>query len=324
MMETRPFGEDCALAHHHHGHAGHHKHHGPASGRDGYDRAFALGIGLNLAYLAAEAGFGIYSGSLALLADAGHNLGDVLGLALSWGAAILSRRTPSGRFTYGLRSSSILAALANAIILLIVTGGIAWEAVQRLAHPSEVAGGVVAWVAAAGIVVNAGTAMLFVGGSRRDLNLKSAFMHMAADALVTAGVVVAGIAIALTGLAWLDPAMSLVVSAVIVYGTWDLVRQAIRLALDAVPEAVDAEAVRNYLLSLPGVVAIHDLHIWGMSTTETALTSHLVMPGGHPGDAALAGVARELESRFGIHHTTLQIELGDTDEVCALTPEHVV
>jgi len=309
------------LAHHDHGHL-HVRGHGAA--KADYGRAFALGIALNLGYVAVEAGFGIVSGSLALLADAGHNLGDVLGLALSWGAAVLGRRGPSGRFTYGLRSSSILAALANAIILMVVTGGIAWEAVQRLAQPMPVAGTTIAWVAAAGIVVNAGTALLFASGSRRDLNVKSAFLHMAADALVTAGVVVAGIAIALTGIGWLDPAISLVVSGVIVYGTWDLVRQATRLALDAVPEAIDAEAVRRYLVSRPGVLAIHDLHIWGMSTTETALTCHLVMPDGHPGDATLSAVARDLETGFGIHHTTLQIELGDTEEACALTPEHVV
>jgi len=304
---------------HPHAHS-HAHHHAPAD----YGRAFAIGIGLNLAYVAAEAAFGVIAGSLALLADAGHNLGDVLGLALSWGAAVLSRRQPDQRFTYGFRSSSILAALANAAILLVVTGGIAWEAVGRLSQPVPVAGGIVAWVAAAGILVNGGTALLFARGRSRDLNIKSAFLHMAADALVTAGVVVTGIAVALTGLAWLDPAVSLVVSAVIVYGTWGLLRDSTRLALDAVPDAVDATAVRAHLAALPGVAAIHDLHIWGMSTTETALTCHLVMPGGHPGDAALGHIARELEQRFGIHHATIQIELGDSDEVCALTPEGVV
>src|SRR6202043_2059341 len=301
------------MEHHSHGHT-----------QLSHGRAFAIGIALNLAYVGGEAVAGIVSGSLALLADAGHNLGDVLGLALSWGAAVLSRREPSGRFTYGLRSSSILAALANAIILLVVTGGIAWEALWRLSHPIPVAGGTVAWVAAAGILVNCATALLFARGRQRDLNLKSAFLHMAADALVTAGVVVAGIVIALTGLPWLDPAVSLVISGVIVYATWDLIRGAISLALDAVPEGIDAAAVRAHLAAMPGVAAIHDLHIWGMSTTETAMTCHLVMPGGHPGDAALGRLARELEERFGIHHSTIQIELADSDEVCALTPEHVV
>ena len=305
---------------HHDAHPHRHSH---AGGAD-YGRAFALGIGLNLAYVAAEAAAGAISGSLALLADAGHNLGDVLALGLSWGAAVLSQRQPSGRFTYGLRSSSILAALANAIILLVVTGGIAWEALWRLSHPIPVAGSMVAWVAGVGILVNGATALLFARGREHDLNLKSAFLHMAADALVTAGVLISGIAIALTGLFWLDPAVSLVVSLVIVYGTWDLMRGAIGLALDAVPQGIDAAAVRTHLLAQPGVMAIHDLHIWGMSTTETALTCHLVMPGGHPGDAVLARLGQELEERFGIHHATMQIELGDSDEVCALTPEHVV
>ncbi len=289
-----------------------------------YGRAFAIGIGLNLAYVAAEAGYGLAAGSLALLADAGHNLGDVLGLALSWGAAMLGRRGPSVRFTYGYRSSSILAALANAIILLVVTGGIAWEALWRLGHPVPVMGSVVAAVAAVGIAVNAATALLFMRGRKSDLNLRSAFLHMAADALIAVGVVAAGLTIALSGWLWLDPAIGLVISAVIVYGTWDLVKQAVSLALDAVPQGVDPAAVRAHLLALPGVTALHDLHIWGMSTTETALTCHLVMPGGHPGDEALAQIAHDLEHRFGVHHATLQIELGDSGEVCALTPEHVV
>jgi cobalt-zinc-cadmium efflux system protein len=304
-----------------HRHGGAHAHvHGQAD----YGRMFAIGIGLNLAYVAAEAGVGVFAGSLALLADAGHNLSDVLGLVLSWGAAVLSRRRPSQRFTYGLRSSSILAALANAIILLVVTGGIAWEALYRMSQPVAVAGGIVAWVAGAGIAVNGATALLFAGGSRRDLNVKSAFLHMAADALVSAGVVLAGIAIAVTGIGWIDPAASLLVSAIIVYGTWGLMRDAMRLALDAVPADINPGTVRAHLAGLPGVAAIHDLHIWGMSTTETALTCHLVMPNGHPGDAALTEIAHDLEERFGIHHATLQIELGDSGEICALTPEHVV
>jgi cobalt-zinc-cadmium efflux system protein len=304
------------MSHDHHGHTHHHA-------APDYGRAFAIGITLNLIYVAAEAGYGLAAGSLALLADAGHNLGDVLGLGLSWAAALLGRREPSSRFTYGFRSSSILAALANALILLVVTGGIAWEALRRLGHPVPTDGGIVAVVAAIGIAVNGATALLFAGGRGSDLNLRSAFMHMAADALVTAGVVVAGIAIALTGLLWLDPAVSLVVSVVIIYGTWDLVRQSLNLALAAVPQGVDAAAVRAHLLALPGVTALHDLHIWGMSTTETALTCHLVMPQGHPGDEALSHIAHDLEERFHIHHTTLQIELGDSAE-CALTPEHVV
>jgi cobalt-zinc-cadmium efflux system protein len=321
-MIERPRGEERPVAEHHHEQFAHRHERGHA-GSD-YGRAFAIGIALNLGYIAAEAVIGAVAGSLALLADAAHNLGDVLGLGLSWGAAMLSRRQPSGRFTYGLRSSSILAALANAVILLVVTGGIAWEAVGRLTDPAAVSGGVVAWAAAIGILVNGGTALLFVGGSRRDLNVRSAFLHMAADAVISAGVVAAGLGIALTGLAWLDPLVGLAISAVIVYGTWDLLRGSMRLALAAVPEGVDAAAVRAHLAALPGVREVHDLHIWGMSTTETALTCHLVMPGGHPGDAALGRVARDLERRFGIHHATIQIELADSGEVCALTPEHVV
>ncbi|MGA7862522.1 MAG: cation diffusion facilitator family transporter, partial [Stellaceae bacterium] len=257
-----------------------------------YGRAFAIGIAANLAYLGGEAVAGVFSGSLALLADAGHNLGDVLGLGLSWGAAVLGRRQPSGRFTYGLRSSSILAALANAIILLMVTGGIAWEAIWRISHPVPVASGIVVAVAAIGIFVNGGTALLFASGTG-DLNVKSAFFHLAADALVTAGVVAAGIVIWLTNWLWLDPVVSLAISAVIVFGTWGLLKSAIGLALDAVPEGLDAAAVRAHLLALPGVAGLHDLHIWGMSTTETALTCHLIMPDGHPGDAALNEMAQQ-------------------------------
>jgi cobalt-zinc-cadmium efflux system protein len=289
-----------------------------------HGRAFAVGIALNLAYVGGEAVAGLLSGSLALLADAGHNLGDVLGLSLAWGAALLSRRQPSGRFTYGLRSSSILAALANAIILLVVTGGIAWEAIGRIAHPVPVASGIVIGVAAAGILVNGVTALLFASGHPHDLNVRSVFVHMAADTLVTGGVVIAGIAIWLTGRLWVDPAVSLVVSAVIVIGTWGLMKSAMGLALNAVPEAVDIAAVRDHLLAVQGVSALHDLHIWGMSTTETALTCHLLMPDGHPGDAVLNTVAQQLDQRFGIHHVTLQIELADSEEACALTPEHVV
>jgi cobalt-zinc-cadmium efflux system protein len=289
-----------------------------------YGRAFFIGIVLNLAYVSGEAVAGIISGSLALLADAGHNLGDVLGLSLSWVAAVLSRRSPSGRFTYGLRSSSILAALANAIILLVVTGGIAWEAIWRIAHPGAVASGVVIAVAAVGILVNGATALLFASGHSHDLNVKSAFLHMAADTLVTASVVAVGVAIWITGRKWLDPAASLAISVVIVIGTWGLLKGAIGLALDAVPEGVDIAAVRAHLLGSPGVSGLHDLHIWGMSTTETALTCHLVMPGGHPGDAVLNGIAEQLHHRFGIEHATIQIEVADGDQVCALTPEHVV
>jgi cobalt-zinc-cadmium efflux system protein len=301
-----------------------HDHHRRGHGENDYGRAFAIGIAVNLAYVAGEAVAGVLAHSLALLADAGHNLSDVLGLALAWGAAVLSRRGPSGRFTYGLKSSSILAALANAVILLLVTGGIGWEAVLRVVTPAPVDSAVMVWVAAAGIFVNGGTALLFASGRGRDLNIKSAFLHMAADALVTAGVVVAGIVIGLTGWQRLDPALSLVLAAVIIIGTWDLLKGALGLALNAVPETVDPAAVRAYLESVPGVTELHDLHIWGMSTTETALTCHLVMPAGHPGDTALNAITQELHQHFGIAHPTIQIELGDSGEICALTPEHVV
>jgi cobalt-zinc-cadmium efflux system protein len=298
-----------------------HDRHAAASG---YGRAFAIGIALNLLYVVGEAVAGMVFGSLALLADAGHNLADVLGLGLSWGAAVLSRRQPSDRYTYGLRSTSILAALGNAIILLVVTGGVAWEAIRRIAHPVPVSGKAILWVALVGIAVNGGTALLFASGRARDLNVKSAFLHMAGDALVAAGVAVAGIAIAQTGWLWLDPAVGLALAGVIVWGSWGLLKSAIGLALDAVPEGIDASAVRAHLAALPGVAALHDLHIWGMSTTETALTCHLVMPGGHPGDAALNTIAAELHARFGIAHATIQIELADSDEICVLTPEHIV
>jgi cobalt-zinc-cadmium efflux system protein len=300
-----------------------HSHHRHGHAEVNYGRAFAIGIVANLTYLGGEAVAGVFSGSLALLADAGHNLGDVLGLALSWGAAVLGRRQPSGRFTYGLRSSSILAALANAIILLVVTGGIAWEAIWRISHPVQVASGILVAVAAIGIFVNGGTALLFSSGAG-DLNVKSAFFHLAADALVTAGVVAAGIVIWLTNWLWLDPLASLVVSAVIVFGTWSLLKSAIGLALDAVPEGLDIAAVRAHLLALPGVAGLHDLHVWGMSTIETALTCHLIMPDGHPGDAVLNEMAQQLHHGFGIQHATIQIELADSDEACALTPEDVV
>ena len=246
------------------------------------------------------------------------------GSALSWGAAMLGRRGPSDRFTYGYRSSSILAALANAIILLVVTGGIAWEALWRLAHPVPVTGGLVACGGGGRHPRQRRHRVAVHARPRKRPQPAQRLSPHGRRRADRVGVVVVGLAIALTGWLWLDPAIGLVISAVIVYGTWDLVKQSVRLALDAVPQGVDAAAVRAHLLALPGVTALHDLHIWGMSTTETALTCHLVMPGGHPGDEALAHIADELEHRFGIHHATLQIELGDSDEVCALTPEHVV
>jgi cobalt-zinc-cadmium efflux system protein len=312
MSEHRHHHGDHAPQDHDHGHAhGHahgHHHHAPAD----FGRAFAIGIALNGAYVIGEAVYGFYANSLALLADAGHNAGDVVSLALAWLAATLARRAPSTRFTYGLASSTILAALANAVLLALVTGAIAWEAVLRLMQPQPAAGALMMAVAAVGIVVNGVTAMMFASGRKRDLNVRSAFLHMASDALVALGVVVAGGVILATGWLWLDPAVSLVIGAVIVWGTWSLLREALALALGGVPAGVDRGGVARYLADLPGVTEVHDLHIWGMSTTETALTAHLVRPGAALDDALLADACAELKRRFSIHHATLQIESGST------------
>ncbi|HVM99772.1 MAG TPA: cation diffusion facilitator family transporter [Caulobacteraceae bacterium] len=298
---------------HGHGHA-HHHHHAP---RD-FGRAFAIGIALNGSYVIGEAVYGFLGNSLALLADAGHNAGDVVSLGLAWLAAWLSGKAPSARYTYGLRSSSILAALANALLLAVVTGGIAWEAVLRLMQPESTAGVTMMVVAAVGIVINGATALMFASGRERDLNVRSAFLHMASDALVALGVVATGAAILATGWLWLDPAISLVIGAVIVWGTWSLLREALALALAGVPQGVDRGGVAAYLAALPGVTEVHDLHIWGMSTTETALTAHLVRPGAALDDALLAEACGELKRRFAIHHATLQIEDGSLEHPCEL------
>jgi cobalt-zinc-cadmium efflux system protein len=287
-------------------------------------RAFAVGVALNLGFVIAEVVFGIWADSLALLADAGHNFSDVVGLVFAWGAAALATTRPSTRFTYGLRGSTILAALGNAMLLLVATGGIVWEAIRRLQEPAPVASAIVIWVAAAGVVVNLGTALMFMRGREHDLNVRGAFLHMAADALVSVGVIVAGIAMAYTGWLWLDSAASLVIALVILLGTWGLLRESVQLALHAVPDRVDALAVRKHLCGLPGVREIHDLHIWGMSTTETALTVHLVMPEGHPGDDFLATVCQQMQVRFGIGHSTLQVETATGSAACPLAPDHVV
>ena len=289
-----------------------------------YGRAFAVGIALNLGFVLAEAVFGLRAHSLALLSDAGHNLSDVLGLLLAWGASHLSQRKPSARRTYGLRRSSILVALANAILLLLAVGGIAWEALRRFGHPEAVAGTTVIWVAAVGVVVNAVTALLFIAGRKTDLNIRGAFLHMAADAVVSLGVVVAGFAILRTGWLWLDPVVSLVISAAITAGTWGLLRESLDLAMDAVPAGIEPRDVEVYLRAVAGVIAVHDLHIWGMSTTETALTAHIVVPSGVLGDDFLAQIGRELHDRFAIEHTTLQLERGDAMNPCAQAPADVV
>ena len=289
-----------------------------------YSRAFAIGIGLNLAFVAAEALYGWRAGSLALIADAGHNLSDVFGLVVAWWAAALSRRAPTRRRTYGMRRASILSALANAVMLLVAIGAIAWEAVDRLRQPQPVAGSVVIWVASLGILINALTALLFMSGRRGDLNIRGAFLHMAADAGVSAGVVVAGILMTVTGWLWLDPAVSLLIVVVIAIGTWGLLRDSINLAMDAVPEGIDPHAVEQYLQSLPGVAEVHDLHIWGMSTTESCLTAHLVRPEVADDDALLLQAYKELHDRFHIEHPTVQIERGHGPHGCRLASHAAV
>lgn len=304
------------MAAHVHDHGHHHHHHGHSHAPADFGFAFAVAIALNLGFVIIEAGYGVFSHSMALIADAGHNLGDVLGLGVAWMANRLVRRAPSPRFTYGLRSSSILAALFNAVFLLIATGAIAVEAVQRFFQPQAVAGRTVIIVAAIGIVINFATALLFARGRKDDLNIRGAFQHMMADAAVSLGVVIAGFAIVATGLNWIDPAVSLLVSAVIVAGTWSLLRDSMKMTLHGVPPGVDEQAVRRFLEACPGVCALHDLHIWPMSTTETALTCHLIIPSGHPGDAELRRITDLLRDKFAIPHATIQIETDEQD--CAL------
>jgi cobalt-zinc-cadmium efflux system protein len=300
---------------HSHDHAHGHDH-GPAS----FDRAFAIGILLNSAFVLIEAGFGLWAGSMALLADAGHNLSDVLSLLIAWAAAHMATRPASARFTYGWKSSTILAALANAMLLLLAIGAILFETLDRLFSPRPVEGAVMIGVAGVGIVINTATALLFARGRKHDINIRGAFLHMAADALVSLGVVIAGTIILLTGAWWVDPATSLVIVGVIAAGTWGLLKDSVKMSLQAVPDHIDESEVRAFLEALPGVTAVHDLHIWPMSTTETALTAHVVMPGGYPGGAFLHQVAHELDHRFRIEHATVQVETGAED--CHLHEGH--
>jgi cobalt-zinc-cadmium efflux system protein len=302
----------------------HDRHHRAHERKSGTSRAFAIGIALNVIFVLVEWVLGVTANSLSLIADATHNFSDVLGLVLAWGAMALARRPPSTRFTYGLRGTTILAALGNAMLLLVATGGIAWEAILRFKSTAAVNETIMIWVAALGVVINAGTALLFMGGSKTDLNVRGAYLHMAADAGVSLGVAVAGVGMLFTGWTWLDPATSLLIVTVIFVGTWGLLRDSVRLALHAAPESVDPLDVRRYLTGLPGVTEVHDLHIWGMSTSETALTVHLMMPGGHPGDDFLAEVIRRIEAEFHIGHATIQIETGTSSNPCALAPDHVV
>jgi len=288
---------------------GHGHDHAPAS----FGRAFAIGVVLNSAFVVIEAVYGFLSGSMALVADAGHNLSDVLALLIAWGASVMATRPAPSRFTYGYKSSSILAALANAGLLLVAVGAILIETLRRIVVPAEVEGMTMIVVAGIGVVINTATALLFLKGRKQDLNIRGAYLHMAADALVSVGVVVAGALILLTGERWIDPATSLVIVAVIAWGTWGLLKDSVKLGLNAVPDGICEIEVRSYLEGLGGVSAVHDLHIWPMSTTETALTAHLVMPDGNAGDAFLHEVSHELEHRFGIHHATVQVEAGEED-----------
>jgi cobalt-zinc-cadmium efflux system protein len=305
---------------HNHSHTTPHSHaHAPAD----FGTAFAIGTILNVAFVGIEVIYGLLSNSMALVADAGHNLADVLGLIMAWVAAVLARRAPSDTHTYGLRRGTIWAALANAMLLLVTVGAIVLEAARRLLNPEDVAGMTVIVVAAIGIVVNGVTAWLFAAGRKGDINLRAAFLHMAYDALVSLGVVIAGGVILSTGWTRLDPIVSLVVAGVILLGTWSLLRESVSMAMDAVPSGVNLDEVSKFISQQAGVATIHDLHIWPISTTETALTCHCVMPGGHPGDQAIARLCHDLQDRFGIAHSTIQIEI-DESVACQLEPRHVV
>ena len=310
-------------AHHDHAHDHHSHGHGHVHAPASFGMAFAVGISLNFGFVLLETVYGLIADSVALVADAGHNLADVLGLVLAWWATSLAGKAPSLRRTSGLKRSSILASLVNAVVLLVGVGGIAVEAVRRLGEPSPVDGTIVMWVAAVGIAVNGFTAYLFLRGSKGDLNIRGAFLHLASDAAVSLGVVIAGLVIGYTGWLWLDPAVSLVIAAIIILGTWSLLRESLDLALDAVPIGIDPAKVEAFLRDLPGVVAVHDLHIWAMSTTETALTAHLVRPGGGLDDALLDDAADALTRRFGIAHATFQVEQGD-GVLCRLASPEVV
>lgn len=316
--------------HHHHPHGPHGEHsHAPPGGsstgdkrRGAATRAYIAGIGLNLAFVVVEAGFGIYAHSLALIADASHNFGDVISLVLSAVAMLLARRLPSARFTYGMGASTILAALMNALLLLVITGGIVWAAISRIQSPAPLNTGIVMVVALIGVLINGLTAVFFLKDQHHDLNARGAFLHMVADTAVSVGVIVGALLIRATGRNWIDSAVSLVIAAVILFSTVDLLWKSLRLSMHAVPVDIDPDEVRRFLLQQSGVQEAHDLHIWAMSTTETALTAHLVMPGGHPGDDFLADLCQQLDERFHVDHTTLQVEIGGAGP-CRLAAGHV-
>jgi cobalt-zinc-cadmium efflux system protein len=321
---------------HHPGHDNHHRHdeddhdHSHTHGlghchvlKD-FNQAFAVGVVLNTGLVVAQVVFGLVAHSLALVADAGHNFADVIGLVLAWWATRLAKTPPTRERTYGLGSASILAALANAIFLLITMGAVGWEAVIRLRHAEVVEGGIVMWVAAAGIIINGISAALFYSGRKGDLNVRGAFLHLAGDAAISLGVVVAGAAILLSGQLWIDPVASLLITAVIVYSTWGLLRDSVNLALQAVPRGIDVGEVRGWLEKFPGICGVHDLHIWAMSTTETALTAHLLKPDGKLDDEMLRQISEEMEHRFSIHHITLQWETGTAKTPCPQASDQVV
>jgi len=308
---------------HDHGHSCdgglfHHHHHEVVD----YNRAFAIGTTLNIVFVVIEATYGWIAGSIALIADAGHNLSDVLGLLLAWGALYLSRKPASERKTYGLRRITIMASLTSAVLLLVALGAIAWEAIERLAEPQPVAGMTVIVVAAIGVVINTATALLFVKG-QHDLNIKSAYLHMAADAAVSLGVVIAGVAILLTGWLWLDPILSLAIVAIVLIGTWHLLRDSLNLSIDGVPAGIDLKEIRAYLTGLPGVERIHDLHVWALSTTQTALTVHLITAT-PVGNRFLEQIQKDLQERFSIDHATIQVERADEESLCLLDREQCV
>ena len=323
-MTEHEHEHEHAHDHDHHGGGGHRHRHDHASVPDRRDGAFATGMALNVAFVALGVVAGIVAHSTALLADSAHNLGDALGLGMAWGAAVLARRGPTARRTYGLRRTTILAGLTNALLILVAIGGVSWEAILRLGTPHPVAGGMVAVVAAIGVVINGLAALLFARGRERDVNVRGAFLHLLGDAAVSAGVVLAGVIVYATGWSWIDPVTSLAVSIVILVGTIGLLRDALGLLLDVVPEHIDPAAVEQFLAGLPGVVAVHDLHIWPMSTTETALTVHLVVPWNTCDSQLVRNAAAEIAHRFEIHHATIQLDPEGEGEPCALGQDGTV